>query len=169
MTQRLAVGVGANVGDPLAALRGAVARIAAHPGVRGAVVSSLFRTAPVGGVEQPDFLNAVLVADTDLGPDDLIALAEGVEREFGRTREVRWGPRTLDVDIIAMDGEVLDDPDLTLPHPRAHERAFVCVPWLDVEPGAALPQGPIGSLDLDRSGVVRRSDLALALPADRAR
>lgn len=138
MTERLAIGLGANLGDPLDSLRGAVAHIAGMPTMSGVAVSSLYRTAPVGGVEQPDFLNAVLVADTDLEPDALIDMAAHVEARFGRTREVRWGPRTLDVDILALGRTVSDDPRIVLPHPRAHERAFVLVPWAEVQPDATI-------------------------------
>ena len=81
-------------------------------------------------------------------------------------REVRWGPRTLDVDIISMEGVLLDDPSLTLPHPRAHQRDFVCIPWLEVDQTAALPLGPVSGLRLDDSGVSRRHDLALGVPGD---
>lgn len=159
--------VGSNLGDRMAHLQGAIDALGDVVDV--IAVSGVYETAPVGGPDQGDFLNAVVIVETSLGPHDLLALCQRVEADHDRVREVRWGPRTLDVDVIAIDGEVLDDPDLTLPHPRAHERAFVCVPWLDVDPGAALPQGPIASLTLDPSGIVRRSDLALALPGDRTR
>lgn len=164
---RAVIAIGSNLGDRLGHLQGAIDGLAHSVDV--VAVSGVYETAPVGGPDQDDFLNAVLLIETTLAPHDLLALCQSVEAAHDRVREVRWGPRTLDVDIIAMGSEVLDDPDLTLPHPRAHERAFVCVPWLDVEPGAALPQGPIRSLDLDRSEVVGRADLALAVPADPTR
>ena len=164
---RAVLAVGSNLGDRMGHLQGAIDALAEQVDI--VAISAVYETAPVGGPDQDDFLNAVLVAETSLAPFELLALCQGVEAEHHRVREVRWGPRTLDVDIIAMEGEVLEEADLTLPHPRAHERAFVCVPWLDVDPGAALPQGPIASLALDRGGVVRRSDLVLALPRDRTR
>lgn len=164
---RAVLAVGSNLGDRMALLQGAIDALGEHMDV--VAVSGVYETAPVGGPDQDDFLNAVLIVETSLAPHDLLALCQRVEAAHDRVREVRWGPRTLDVDIVVIADEVLDDPDLTLPHPRAHERAFVCVPWLDVDPEAALPQGPIASLTLDRSGIVRRSDLALALPGDTTR
>ena len=159
---RAVLAVGSNLGDRMGHLQGAIDALAERVDV--VAVSGVYETAPVGGPDQDDFLNAVAIVETALTPFDLLALCQRVEADHDRVREVRWGPRTLDVDIIAMEGEALDDADLTLPHPRAHERAFVCVPWLDVDPGATLPQGPIASLALDRDGVVRRTDLSLALP-----
>ena len=164
---RAVLAVGSNLGDRKAHLQGAIDALGDVVDV--IAVSGVYETAPVGGPDQDDFLNAVVIVETSLAPHGLLALCQRVEADHDRVREVRWGPRTLDVDVIAIEGEVLDDPDLTLPHPRAHERAFVCVPWLDVDPGAALPQGPIASLTLDQSGIVRRSDLALALPGDTTR
>ncbi len=164
---RAVLAVGSNLGDRMALLQGAIDALGEHMDV--VAVSGVYETAPVGGPDQDDFLNAVLIVETSLAPYDLLALCQRVETAHDRVREVRWGPRTLDVDIVVIEGEILDDPDLTLPHPRAHERAFVCVPWLEVDPGAALPQGPIASLTLDQSGIVRRSDLALALPGDTTR
>jgi 2-amino-4-hydroxy-6-hydroxymethyldihydropteridine diphosphokinase len=131
-------------------------------------ISGIYETSPVGGPEQDDFLNAVIIVETTLAPQELLELCQQVEADRDRVREVRWGPRTLDVDIIAMDDMVLDGQALTLPHPRAHERAFVCVPWLDVDADAALPQGRIADLGLDPRGVHRRTDLAWA-KADRDR
>ena len=159
---RVVLAVGSNLGDRMAHLQGAIDALAEQVDV--VAVSAVYETAPVGGPDQDDFLNAVVIVETALTPFDLLALCQRVEADHDRVRDVRWGPRTLDVDIIAMEGEVLDEADLTLPHPRAHERAFVCVPWLDVDPGATLSQGPIASLGMDRDGVVRRTDLSLALP-----
>ena len=164
---RAVLAVGSNLGDRMGHLQGAIDALAEQVDI--VAVSAVYETAPVGGPDQDDFLNAVLIAETSLAPFDLLALCQRVEADHDRVREVRWGPRTLDVDIIAMEGEVLDDAILTLPHPRAHERAFVCVPWLDVDPGATLPQGSIASLALDRDGVVRRTDLPLSLPGDLTR
>jgi 2-amino-4-hydroxy-6-hydroxymethyldihydropteridine diphosphokinase len=152
--------IGSNLGDRLEHLRSVVAAL--HP----VAVSPVYETAPWGGVEQDDYLNAIVVAD-DPATDAYgwLARARELERTAGRTREVRWGPRTLDVDVIDVDGGTNADPELTLPHPRAHERAFVLVPWADAEPDAVLPgHGRVADLvaDLaaDGSGV-RRTDLEL--------
>ena len=137
--RRVAFGLGANLGDRVAALQGAVDVIAPH--LRLAAVSSVYETSPVGGVEQPDFANAVLVGDSDGQPTDLLALAHEAERAWSRTRDVRWGPRTLDVDVLAVGDVVSDDPELVLPHPRAAQRGFVLVPWAEADPDATLPDG----------------------------
>ena len=159
MPTRAVLALGANMGDRLAALQGAVDALTASEGVAVVAVSGVYSTDPVGGPEQDDFLNAAVLIDTGLTPHELLALAHRIEADHHRTREVRWGPRTLDVDLITMrdsDGEiVLDTEDLTLPHPRAYERAFVCVPWADVEPDAKLPV-------LDSSGVLR-TDMELVI------
>jgi 2-amino-4-hydroxy-6-hydroxymethyldihydropteridine diphosphokinase len=102
-------------------------------------VSALYNTSPVGGPEQPDFTNAIAIITTDHPPMDLLALVQRIENAHDRQRLERWGPRTLDIDIVAFDELVLHDPTLTIPHPRAHERAFVLVPWLEVDEAAELP------------------------------
>ena len=157
---RAVLSVGSNLGDRMGHLQGALDALAEHVDV--IAISGVFETSPVGGPEQDDFLNAVIIVETTLAPHELLELCQQVEADRNRVREVRWGPRTLDVDIIAIDDTLLDDPTLTLPHPRAHERAFVCVPWLDVDADAALPQGRIADLGLDPRGVHRRTDLAWA-------
>lgn len=128
-------------------------------------VSPVYETVPVGGPPQPDYLNAVLLARTTLPSRELLHQLHQVEGAFDRVREVRWGPRTLDIDIITVDGEACADPELTLPHPRAHERAFVLAPWHDVDPGAVLPgYGDVATLlaATDTTGI-RRSDLVLSI------
>lgn len=159
---RAVLALGSNLGDRVAYLQGAIDSLAGDVDV--IAVSGVYETAPVGGPDQQDFLNAVIVVETQLSPHQLLALCQGIETAHDRVREVRWGPRTLDVDIIAMEGVLLDEPSLTLPHPRAHERAFVCVPWLEVDPTAALPLGPVSGLTLDAGGVSRREDLGLEVP-----
>lgn len=156
---RAVLSIGSNLGDRMAHLQGALDALALRVDVIAA--SGIYETAPVGGPEQDNFLNAVVIVDTSASPHDLLALCQEIEASHDRVREVRWGPRTLDIDVIAIEGVVLDDPALTLPHPRAHERAFVCVPWLDADPSAVLPQGPVADLALDASGVTLRSDLSL--------
>lgn len=159
---RAVLALGSNLGDRMGHLQGAIDALAEAVDV--IAVSGAYETAPVGGPEQEDFLNAVIIVETSLAPHDLLALCQRVESAHDRVREIRWGPRTLDVDIIAMEGVVLDEPMLTVPHPRAHERAFVCIPWLEVDPAAALPLGRVSDLTLDSDGIRARADLLLSLP-----
>lgn len=148
------LGLGANLGDRLEALREAVARLDAS-GMRIVASSRVWETDPVGGPPgQPPFLNAVVRVETELAPMEVLAAARGVESGMGRTREVRWGPRTIDVDVLLIDDLVLDDPDLTVPHPRLAERAFVVLPLLDIDPDPVLPNGE-RLLDRPVDGVVR--------------
>jgi len=158
--------LGSNLGDRRDILQGGVDAIAGLSEVHLIAVSPVYETVPVGGPPQPDYLNAVLLAGTGLPSRALLERLHEVEAAFDRVRMVRWGPRTLDIDIIAVDGEHSDDPELTLPHPRAHERAFVLAPWHDIDPGAELPgHGPVADLlaAVDASGI-RRSETALVLP-----
>lgn len=166
--RRVAFGLGANLGDRVAALQGAVNLLS--PLLHGAQVSSVYETAPQGGPEQPDYANAVLIGLSELDPSALLAAAQAAEQEWHRVREVRWGPRTLDVDVLDIEGVVSDDPILTLPHPRITERAFVVVPWLEIEGAAELADGTkladvtelveaAAELDLIR----RRTDIGLVI------
>jgi 2-amino-4-hydroxy-6-hydroxymethyldihydropteridine diphosphokinase len=135
--------IGSNLGDRLANL--AVAVDALRPWLRA--VSPVYETPPWGPVAQDAYLNAVLlVADPAATPRDWLERAGAAEQAAGRVRDVRWGPRTLDVDVVAVEDVVSDDPELTLPHPRAHERAFVLVPWLALDPAAALAGDPVAEL-----------------------
>jgi 2-amino-4-hydroxy-6-hydroxymethyldihydropteridine diphosphokinase len=139
--------LGSNLGDRLANLQGGVDALCAGPGLDDVAVSPVYETAPAGGPAQPDYLNAVLVAATTLPAREVLRRAQAAESARQRVRGQRWGPRTLDVDVIVYGDEVSDDPELTLPHPRAHERAFVLAPWHDVDPGAVLPgQGRVACL-----------------------
>ena len=152
---RAVLSLGANLGDRAAALRTAIAALK-DDGVLVAR-STLYETPPWGPVEQPPYLNAVVVVRGDRDAAGWLARAHELEQAAGRTRDVRWGPRTLDVDVVTVtgdDGQPVrsDDPALTLPHPRAHERAFVLVPWASLDPTAVLP------------GRGRVSDLLAALP-----
>jgi 2-amino-4-hydroxy-6-hydroxymethyldihydropteridine diphosphokinase len=163
----LVLALGSNLGDRQAALQQAVDETAATPGIDVVAVSPVYETAPVGGPGQPDYLNAVLVAETSLPARGILARTQAIEAALHRTREVRWGPRTLDVDIIAYGDEESADPVLTLPHPRARSRAFVLAPWHDAEPSAWLPgAGSVASLlaAADSCGVRRRDDLTLRSP-----
>lgn len=141
---RAVLSIGSNLGDRAEQLQIAVK--AFSPWL--VAVSAVYRTPPWGPVEQPDFYNAVLIAeDADAAPRDWLERAWAAENAAGRTREVHWGARTLDVDVIDVDGIVSTDETLTLPHPFAHERAFVLVPWLEVDPDATLPgHGSVAAL-----------------------
>ncbi|WP_104159957.1 2-amino-4-hydroxy-6-hydroxymethyldihydropteridine diphosphokinase [Arthrobacter sp. ZGTC212] len=138
--------LGSNLGESRDTLSDAVAQLADHPGVRLQAVSPVVRTRPVGGPDQPDYLNLVISVETDLAPHDLLAHCQAVENAHHRVREVRWGPRTLDVDIITYGDTVLDDETLTLPHPRASTRAFVLQPWAWMDPEAVLSGTPVAEL-----------------------
>jgi 2-amino-4-hydroxy-6-hydroxymethyldihydropteridine diphosphokinase len=167
--------LGSNLGDRRGYLRAAVAGFADDPVVELAGVSPVYETEPWGGVEQPDFLNAVLLArSAELDEWDWLRRGQALERAAGRVRGVRWGPRTLDVDVVAVflgsrtdnDGEAVyrDDPELRLPHPGAAERNTVLRPWLDVDPDAVLPgHGRVAELlaRLGEQGMRRRDDLCL--------
>jgi 2-amino-4-hydroxy-6-hydroxymethyldihydropteridine diphosphokinase len=158
--------LGSNLGDRQDILQGAVDAIVGLPGVRVTAVSPVYETAPVGGPAQPDYLNAVVLADAARPARDLLDRLHEIEAAFDRVRLLRWGPRTLDIDVIAFGRERSDNPELTLPHPRAHERAFVLAPWHDADPNAELPgHGPVDELlaKADRAGL-RRSSLNLVLP-----
>jgi 2-amino-4-hydroxy-6-hydroxymethyldihydropteridine diphosphokinase len=167
---RLAVlGLGSNMGDRPALLQGAIDALSAAG--RVVAVSPVYETDPVGGPEQADFLNAVVIVETDLTAHALLDLAQATEARFARVRDQRWGPRTLDLDLLAIGDEVVDDADLLLPHPRAAERAFVLVPWLAVDRDAVFPDGRrVADLlaDVDATGVRLRPDLTLQLPVARA-
>lgn len=149
------VSLGSNLGDRRSHLAAAVGMLAREFGVRAE--SSLYETAPVGVAGQSSFLNQIVLLDVD-DAEQLLAAAHRAEDARGRLRSVRWGPRTLDVDLVTVDAITMSSARLTLPHPRAHERAFVLVPWLDVEPDAELVGfGPIRRLvDLIGTDGVRR-------------
>ncbi|WP_030236061.1 2-amino-4-hydroxy-6-hydroxymethyldihydropteridine diphosphokinase [Streptomyces sp. NRRL S-455] len=167
--KRAVVALGSNLGNRLENLQGAIDALEDTPGVRIKGVSPVYETEP-WGVEpgsQPAYFNAVVVLKTTLPPSSLLERAHAVEEAFHRVRDEHWGPRTLDVDIVSYADLVSDDPQLTLPHPRAHERAFVLAPWHDLDPDAQLPgHGPVaGLLDaVTREGVAPRGDLELRLP-----
>ena len=154
--------LGSNVGDRLAMLQLAVDSLASVGEL--VAVSPVFETDPVGGPEQDDFLNAVVVIRTSASPRALLEVAHEIEQAAHRVRVVHWGPRSLDVDVVAVGDEVVDEPDLVVPHPRAQERAFVLVPWLAADPEATLAgHGRVDVLlsALDAGGVRPRPDLVL--------
>jgi 2-amino-4-hydroxy-6-hydroxymethyldihydropteridine diphosphokinase len=140
---RAVLSLGANLADRLAALQ--LAADTVRPWL--VAVSPVYETPPWGPVPQDDYLNAVVIVDDpDATPADWLARAHAAEQAAGRTREVRWGARTLDVDVITVDDVVSGDPQLTLPHPRAAERAFVLIPWLAADPHAMLGARSVASL-----------------------
>jgi 2-amino-4-hydroxy-6-hydroxymethyldihydropteridine diphosphokinase len=130
------VSLGANIGDPKANLDLAVALL--REATEVITVSSYLQTKPLGGPEQPDYLNAVAILESELPAKDLLAVLNGIETAMGRTREIHWGPRVIDLDLIQYGGLLVHDEKLTLPHPRAHERRFVLAPWFEIEPEAIL-------------------------------
>jgi 2-amino-4-hydroxy-6-hydroxymethyldihydropteridine diphosphokinase len=135
------LGLGANLGDRLAALQRAV-DLLADEGIRTVASSRVWETAPVGGPRgQPPYLNAVVRAETERSPEEVLAGAHRVEDALDRVRVVRWGPRTIDVDVLLYDDLIRADPELSIPHPRMTERAFVILPLLDLDPDPVLPDG----------------------------
>jgi 2-amino-4-hydroxy-6-hydroxymethyldihydropteridine diphosphokinase len=135
------LGIGSNLGDRASHLQGAVDALVAADGLDVVAVSPVYETVPVGGPPQPDYLNAVVAVDTTLTARALLELAHHIEAAADRVRTVRWGPRTLDVDLLLVGDEQIDEPDLVVPHPRMTERAFVVVPLADLAPewAARLP------------------------------
>lgn len=159
MISRAVLSAGSNLGESRAHLAGVVEAL----GERVVAVSSVYITAPWGGVEQADFVNQTIIAESDWTPREWLEFCRDCERAADRRREVRWGPRTLDVDVISVrvDGVEVrsDDPELTLPHPRAAERAFVLAPWLEADPQACLwtPSGerPVADVLEELAGTER--------------
>ena len=146
---RAYVGVGANLGDREETILAAIDLLAVQPGVDVVGVSALRETEPWGPVEQPPYLNGAVALETDLDPRDLLDVLLDVERRFGRNRamEVRWGPRTLDLDLLLHGDLVRDEPGLALPHPRLHERRFVLEPLADLDPALVVPgRGTVAEL-----------------------
>ncbi|MFI1335421.1 2-amino-4-hydroxy-6-hydroxymethyldihydropteridine diphosphokinase [Streptomyces sp. NPDC020845] len=163
------ISLGSNLGNRLETLQGAVDALEDTPGLRVKAVSPVYETEP-WGVEpgtQATYFNAVVLIKTTLPPSSLLERGHAIEEAFERVRDERWGPRTLDVDIVTYQDVISDDPVLTLPHPRAHQRAFVLVPWHDVDPGAEVPGlGAVSRLlaEVGQEGVQARADLELRLP-----
>lgn len=148
---RAVVALGANLGDRGSTLRAAATAVAALPGVTAVAssheVESVALTLDGLDTDKPRYRNAVVVVDTELSAQDLLDALHRVEDEHGRTRDVRWGDRTLDLDVVTYGDEHIATDTLDVPHPRAHERAFVLAPWLDADPGAVLPgRGPVADL-----------------------
>jgi len=153
------IGLGSNLEDPEAQLRAALLELAELPDTRLIARSPFYRSAPVGPPGQPDYINAVAALDTRLQPQELLAGLQAIEQAHGRRRAgLRWGPRTLDLDLLLHGDQALSTPALTLPHPRLTERAFVLRPLADIAPGLVLPDGTTVETRLRRcpqGGVVR--------------
>jgi 2-amino-4-hydroxy-6-hydroxymethyldihydropteridine diphosphokinase len=140
---KAAIALGSNLDGPEARVRGAFGDLAALPHTVVAARSALYRTAPVGYADQPPFINACALVETRLSARDLLEGLLAIEKRHGRVRDTPNGPRTLDLDIVLYGGAVIDEPGLCVPHPRAHERAFVLAPLVDVWPDATIPgHGP---------------------------
>jgi len=135
------LGLGSNLGDRLGALQSAVDLLAREPGLRIDASSRVYETDPVGGPAQPDYLNAVVRVETELTPHETLEACRRTETALGRVRDVRWGPRAIDIDVLLLDALTVDEPDLTVPHPRIADRAFVLLPLLELEPDPMLPGG----------------------------
>lgn len=134
---KVVIALGSNIGDTNSHLHHAIDELGKI--IEVSAVSSFYKTAPVGGPPQNDYLNAVLIGRSDMDPLDLLIAMQEIETLAGRIRDIEWGPRTLDLDLITFGELVLTEPHLELPHPRAHERTFVLEPWLEIEPEARLP------------------------------
>ena len=144
---RAYVGLGANLGDREGTIRRAVTLLGEADGVDAVAVSTLRETEPWGPVAQPSFLNGVVALETELGPRALLDLLLGIERRLGRVRSERWGPRTIDLDLLLYGDTVVDEAGLTLPHPRLHERRFALEPLAELAPDAVVPgRGTVGEL-----------------------
>ena len=162
------ISLGSNLGDRFQYLQNALDSINAVTGTQVHSVSPVFETDPVGGPEQGQYLNAVAVVKTILSPEQFLAATQQIELEQNRERNEHWGPRTLDIDLLAMDTEVRSSLELELPHPRAHERAFVLLPWSLLDPDFVIPgKASVSELleGLDVKGVRIRNDLELTAHA----
>jgi 2-amino-4-hydroxy-6-hydroxymethyldihydropteridine diphosphokinase len=159
--------LGSNLGDRIGKLQGAVSALEDTPEVTVVAISSVYETEPLGGPDDAGkFLNAAVLIDTTLTVHTLLDRALAIEDAFGRERSEPGAPRTLDVDVIVVGDRIADDDQLVLPHPRAHERGFVLVPWLEIDPEGEIPgKGFVADLigDVDTSGVVKREDLEIIL------
>jgi 2-amino-4-hydroxy-6-hydroxymethyldihydropteridine diphosphokinase len=149
------LGLGGNVGDPVAAMAEALARLDAHPDCAVTAVSRLYRTPPWGKTDQDWFFNSAAAVETKLNPHELLDLCLEIERAMKRIRQERWGPRTLDMDILAYEDLTLGDDRLTLPHPRMRDRAFVLMPLADIAPDLMIRARVVKAwlIDADKAGI----------------
>ncbi len=133
------ISIGSNIGDRLDHLKQATRALHLHQRISVLSVSSIYETAPVGYTDQADFLNLTTGIETDLSAHELLAVCQEIEQELGRVRDIRWGPRTVDLDILLYNNESIETEDLVVPHPRMHLRAFVLIPLLEIAPSIAHP------------------------------
>ena len=168
------LGLGGNLGDPVAAFAAALARLRDHDAVELKAVSSVWRTAPWGKLDQPEFRNMAVLIETSLPAEELLALCLTIERESGRERRERWGPRTLDIDILTYGGEAIERPGLQIPHPRIAERAFVLAPLAEVAPEIMIGSRSVAALfaaitsddvSRDAEGTTRLKEMLAAQPS----
>lgn len=159
MSARAALGLGGNLGDPRASMAAALRRLDARTDTAVARVSRLFSTPPWGLTDQPRFLNACALVETDLAPLDLLDLCLSTETALKRERRERWGPRTIDIDLLDHGGSAMESERLVLPHPRIHERAFVLVPLADIAPDLCLRGRTVSAwlAETDTAGILAES------------
>lgn len=168
------IGLGANIGHPVAAVRTAIMALAELPETRVLTASRLYRTPAWGGVAQPDFINAAVVLETRLTPEALLQELLSIERRAGRLRDAetastKWGPRALDLDLLLYGNRVINQPGLRVPHPYLHERAFALVPLAEIAPDMAIPgHGAVAEVlrRVDAEGIVPLQPVALGVDAD---
>jgi 2-amino-4-hydroxy-6-hydroxymethyldihydropteridine diphosphokinase len=155
-----ALGLGGNIGDPRGQMAAAIRSLAANPAIEIRAVSALYKTPPWGKTDQPPFLNAAVLIETQLQPRALLAEMLAVEQQLGRQREERWGPRSLDIDILLFGFETIAEPGLHIPHPRLHERAFALAPLADVVPEARFGGRSAAEwlAGVDRTGIERLAE-----------
>jgi 2-amino-4-hydroxy-6-hydroxymethyldihydropteridine diphosphokinase len=139
LSSRAVIGLGSNMDNPVEQIRDALEKIAALPDCSLTKISAMYQSAPVGGVEQANFINAIAEVETTLTPQKLMACLLDIERRHDRVRTTRNGPRTLDLDIVMFNDWRINEPDLVVPHPRAHERAFVLLPLIEISPEIVIP------------------------------
>jgi 2-amino-4-hydroxy-6-hydroxymethyldihydropteridine diphosphokinase len=155
---KAALSIGSNLGNRFNYLQAAVTALAEHPSIFGLVSSSIYETKPIGGPEQDDFFNAVLVLETNLTALELLDLVQNIELAAQRKREIKWGPRTLDIDILTFGTDQISTEKLNVPHPQLSSRAFVLVPWFEIDPTAEV--SGLGKL-VDLVDAVSKTDVRL--------
>ena len=161
MKVEAALAFGGNIGDPVAAFAAALKGLRAHPDVTLGRLSSIYRTPPWGKTDQPEFLNMAVLVETSLAPQELLAFCLELEKAGGRERRERWGPRTLDIDILTYGDAVIDQAQLQIPHPRIAERAFVLVPLAEILPQRLIGERTVAELLAEATDeTIRRDDVA---------
>lgn len=162
MAERVFIGLGSNLDDPLAQVTKAITELAAIANTKVVAVSPWYQSAPIGP-EQPDFINGVAALETELAPIAMLDALQAIEQDHQRVRDIHWGPRTLDLDILLWGNQVIDQPRLTVPHPFLKERAFALKPLIDIAPDLTLPCGTFARTALeaaDQTGLVRLASLS---------